>query len=91
MAKTVSVSYCQYTVQEMSAKKLCHDLLAWLDDLFCYFRERDGLLVVFDEVLVVCAAKGLKLHPQRSVGSALPMQDGRATFGAFVTHIPVRV
>ncbi|KAH9136630.1 hypothetical protein AeRB84_018324 [Aphanomyces euteiches] len=52
-----SVFYCQSTVQQMFSKQLYHGLLAWLDDLLGYHREKSGLLDVLADVLEICQEK----------------------------------
>ena len=62
-----SVSCCQATVQEMFKDLLYNGLLIWLDDLLGYHSTAMGLLSVLELVLATCAAKGLKLHPDKYV------------------------
>ncbi|KAF0717916.1 Aste57867_2018 [Aphanomyces stellatus] len=75
----------------MFAEQLYQGLLAWLDDLLGYHRTREGLLGVLEDVLV-CADKGLKLHPKKCsfyVNEA--RWCGRIISGTGVKHDPARV
>ncbi|KAF0711038.1 hypothetical protein As57867_005399, partial [Aphanomyces stellatus] len=87
-----SVSYCQSTVQEMFSAQLYKGLLAWLDDLLGYHRTREGLWGVLEDVLAVCADKGLKLHPKKcSFYVTEAKWCGRIISGTGVKHDPARV
>lgn len=69
MGRTNSVAYVQATVQEMFEELFNEGLLIWIliwiDDLLGYADGDDGLLRFLTRVLEICAAKGLKLNPEK--------------------------
>ncbi|KAF0722457.1 hypothetical protein Ae201684_018400 [Aphanomyces euteiches] len=71
---------------------LYHRLLAWLDDLLGYHQNQDGLLKVLNDVLAICADKGLKMHPKKCQFFVKEAKRcGRIISGKGVRHDPARV